>query len=101
MSFADLAGGGGGLGMRALSLSPISCIFMQFSAKILPNNRFLVSILLVPSVWEILDPPLHVYNILYKYLLSTIEHTCNLDGELINSIIRLIFSKLHTKVCGG
>ena len=32
---------------------------MQFSAKILPNNNFLLQMgELVPLVWEILDPPL-------------------------------------------
>ena len=40
-------------------LSPISFIFMQFSTKILPTNRFLPqSQKLVPPVWEILDPTL-------------------------------------------
>ena len=39
---------------------PISFIFMQFSAKILPNNRILFQIqgLAPSSAWEILGPPL-------------------------------------------
>ena len=48
----------GALGTRAPG--PISFIFMQFSAKILPNNRILPQIqgLAPSSAWEILDPPL-------------------------------------------
>ena len=38
---------------------PISFIFMQFSAKILPNNSLLIQIQrLMPPVWKIRDPRL-------------------------------------------
>ena len=44
---------------RSPSLGPFFFIFMQFSVKILPNNRFLPHIQgLAPPVWKILDPPL-------------------------------------------
>ena len=40
-------------------LGPISFIFMQFSAKILPNNRFAsTSQGLATPMWEILNLPL-------------------------------------------
>ena len=52
-------GGGDATDVRPL-FGPISFIFMQFTATILPNNRFLAQIQwLAPSVWEILDPPLN------------------------------------------
>ena len=39
-------------------LGPISVIFMQFSAKILPKNGFLPQTQGLGPRWEILDPPL-------------------------------------------
>ena len=66
--------GGGGLGMRALSLSPISCIFMQFSAKILPNNRCPLSG--KSSIRHCMCTIFCIYCLLLNIL----------DGELINSI---------------
>ena len=45
--------------MRDPLLDPISFISMQFSAKILSNNRSLTQTQgLSPVVWEILDPSL-------------------------------------------
>ena len=42
---------------------PIPFIFVQFSAQISPNNRFLfLTQGLAPPVWEILHPPLQVTN---------------------------------------
>ena len=47
---------------RAPPLNPISFIFMQFSEKTLPNNRFLPQTQGVDvSVWEILDQLLISY----------------------------------------
>ena len=52
----------GAPGTRDPPLSPISFIFMQFSAKILSSNAFLVQTqgLAPPPIWEILDLPLYV-----------------------------------------
>ena len=50
---------GGALGMHA-PLGPVSFVFMQFSAQMLPNNEFLPQTQgLAPPIWEILDPPLY------------------------------------------
>ena len=52
---------------------PISFIFMQFAAKILPSNGFFGPVSGIPpsqhthiTVWEILDPPLKITKILNK-----------------------------------
>ena len=52
-----VTGGSKGGARVTRPLSPHSFIFMQFSAKILLNNRFL------PPIWEILDPPLLVASV--------------------------------------
>ena len=39
MADPGLGGEGSGIRIRALPVNPISFIFMQFSAKCLPNNR--------------------------------------------------------------
>ena len=48
-------------------LGPISFAFVQFLAKILPNNMFLLQIqeLVPPPVWELLDPPLEIIATYY------------------------------------
>ena len=56
-------------------LGPVSFISMQFSAKILLNDRFLPQTQgLVPPFWDILDPPLQStrvrFNFVLMYLLS-------------------------------
>ena len=57
-SFHINNGGSRGSARNALP-GPISFIFMQFLANILPNKRFSPQTQgLTPSVWEILDPPL-------------------------------------------
>ena len=58
----------GGGPREALPLSAQFFIFMQFSAKILPNNRFLPQIQgwRPPCIWDILDPPLPLSLIPYS-----------------------------------
>ena len=61
-------------------VSPFS-LTLQFSAKMLPNNRFsLKNHGLAPPVWEILDPPLQ--------MLSYDSHRDQLVKELAYAILR-------------
>ena len=55
--------------MSYASLSPISFIYKQFSAKIWPNNRLGPA----SSLWKILNPPLFsgtIFNLLDAYFIG-------------------------------
>ena len=71
-------------------VGPISFIFMQFSAKILSNNRFLVRTQgFVPPVWENLDPPLFKSHITGIFSIQG-QNTAICDSVVITKCMCLV-----------
>ena len=79
--FVDLTSADPGVGLSPLG--PISFIFMQCAANILPNNRLVRLLLeLLHPLLEILDPPLSITCIIFPLsrLLELGRH-CDTDSQ--------------------
>ena len=72
-------------GSLGTARGPISFIFMQFSVKILPNNRFLPQtrgLVSLSSVWDILDPPFVLVDGWVRRWFDMAEKSCHWESSV-------------------